>query len=177
MAVQRSRARIRTSEWQSSKSPAVAVFTRSKSNKWHKVCVECAMKAAQIQSHPETNHLCLKYEFPITVLTWIMASYLETSHAQVSGGWPFGFYDLISPSPCLWIAQPLADLSAPFGPSVYLQVGKVCRTVLRLISKRPLKRVTNELRLTCLGERPPSLSEHIFKSDIILTEQSLAYIA
>lgn len=121
-------------EWQSSQSPVVAVFTRRKSNKLQKVCVEHAMKVAQIQSGPETNHFCLKYEFPITVLTWIMASrfFVVRDRTCTSvGSLTFHFYDLIS-SLTLCISWPLADRNARFGSNVYRQVRKPCCTALRL---------------------------------------------
>lgn len=119
-------------EWQSSQSPVVALFTRRKSNKLQKVCVAHAMKMAQIQPRPKTNHVCLKYEFPITVLTWIVASSFLTVRDRTYSSvevWPLLF--MISFLHCLSISWPLADLSVwVVGPNVYCQVRQPCRTVV-----------------------------------------------
>lgn len=51
---------------ESSQSPVVVLFTRRKSNKLQK---DFAEHAVRIQSLPETNRFCLKFELAISVLT------------------------------------------------------------------------------------------------------------
>lgn len=80
-----------------SQSPAVAVFTRRKSNKLQK---SCAAHAMRIQSCLTTNHSCSKFKFPRTVSTWIMSCgfffFFSSQRCNLLKWWfwPFYFYEL-----------------------------------------------------------------------------------
>lgn len=142
------------SQWQSSQSPVVAVFTERKSNKLQKVCAVHAMKMAQTQSHPpKTNHFLFEVWIPhncVKIEAWPPA-YLETELAQVLVGLTFK---------CFWshaVVCVFLDLSQTSVLNIYCHVAprydcpiarcSVCGMFLWLIN--------TEGRLTCPSEWPP----------------------
>lgn len=87
------------------------------------------MKMTHIQSVLTTNHLCLKHEFPISVLTRIIASgfFLRKTHNLLKCC--FDLFIFMSLIRCYFVCIFL-DLIAYFGRNIY-GPGKHLRTVVK----------------------------------------------
>lgn len=92
------------SQWQSSQSPVVALFTRNKSNKLQKVCAEHAMKNGPNSILSRNKPLLFEVRIPHNCVNTNHGLQLsQRQNLLKCWGLPSHFYDLISWLLCLCI--------------------------------------------------------------------------